>query len=134
MGVYRGRFAYRSLDHVIPTIAHVTDKVENINRALNINPLQHVVNGDECASSTNTSTGGGDQGCGTWNSVHVPAMDDHGTTFLRMVLEDSLPEGEEVRGVERHPMIWPHQEVKLPHLTHGHGHTTLASKLQGGEG
>ena len=66
--------------------------------------------------------------------MHIPAMDHHGTTFLRMVLENPLPEGKEVSGVERHAMIWPHQEVELSHLTNWHGYTTLSSELQRGEG
>ena len=47
---------YSSLDHVVPTETHPTNKIKNVYNSLGINLHDHSINGNECISSTNTST------------------------------------------------------------------------------
>ena len=60
---------------------------------------------------------------------HSPTVHHHGAPLLRVVLEHSLSEAEEVGGILWHAMIRPHQKVELSHFTYRHGHTTLPCQL-----
>ena len=61
-------------------------------------------------------------------------MDDHGPTFLGVVVVHSLAEVQQGRGVVGHTVVGPLEEVELLHLPHRHLGTALTRQLQRRQG